>query len=284
MRIIKAQIIKAVAGDFSVRTNSGETFTLKGRGKLKTDKLLVGDMIEFDKGEMVIEKLLPRKNQLIRPPVANVDQALIVVAPIPKPDFLLIDKLIIKFILSNIKPIIVINKLDLCAMGFLSSLVDQYGSICEIILFSALEPKTTQVVLNPVLSEKFSILVGQSAVGKTSIINSLLDTELEVGEMSKIGRGKNTTRHSEIFVLSNGGLIADTPGFSALDLEFSPGDILDCYLEFKPYLNKCRFDNCNHIKENDCAIKQAVKNGEINKERYERFVALFNLAKEKEKK
>jgi len=221
----------------------------------------------------------------VRPPLANVDQALIVVAPLPKPDFLLIDKLIIKFLLSKINPIIVINKLDLCAQGFLSSLVEQYASICEIVLFSALEPKSTSVVLNPILSGKFSILVGQSAVGKTSIVNCLLDSNLEVGDLSKIGRGKNVTRHSEIYSLDNGGLIADTPGFSALELEFSPGDILDCYTEFKPYLNKCRFDNCNHINEaeSDCVVKQAVKSGLINKDRYERFVALFKIAKEKEK-
>ena len=258
---------------------------LNGRGKLKTDKLLVGDWVEVNQTQNVIEKLLPRKNQLIRPPLANVDQALIVLAPIPKPDYLLIDKLIIKFILEKIEPIIVINKLDLCAQGFLSNIVDDYSRICQIVVVSSLDAAPTKVTLLPTLSEKFSILIGQSAVGKTSILNCLLDTNYEVGEISKIGRGKNTTRHSEIFTLENGGLIADTPGFSALDLEFTPEQILDCYVEFRPYLNKCRFDNCNHINESesDCAVKKAIKRGEISQTRYQRFVTLFNTAKEKEK-
>ncbi len=263
-----------------------QELTVSGRGKLKVDKLLVGDWVEVDEKQNVIEKLLKRENSLVRPPLANVAQALIVIAPIPKADFLLIDKLIIKFLLENIKPIIVINKLDLCANGFLVDIVDQYSKVCEIMVVSSLDRRPTKEILLPSLSEKFSILVGQSAVGKTSILNCLRDSNLEVGDLSKTGRGKHTTRHSEIFTLENGGLIADTPGFSSLDLEFSKEQILDCYTEFKPYLNKCRFDNCNHIgeAEKDCAVKKAVKNGELNRARYDRFVTLFNIAKEKEKK
>ena len=260
--------------------------SVSGRGKLKTDKLLVGDFVEVDEKQKVITKLLPRTNQLVRPPLANVEQALIVIAPIPKADYLLIDKLIIKFTLEKIKPIIVINKLDLCANGFLVDVVDQYSRVCEIMVVSSIDLRPTKEILLPLLSEKFSILVGQSAVGKTSILNCLIDSNLDVGELSKSGRGKHTTRHSEIFTLENGGLIADTPGFSSLELEFSKEQILDCYLEFQPYLNKCRFDNCNHIgeAEKDCAIKQAVKADKISKKRYDRFVTLFNYAKEKEKK
>ncbi len=245
----------------------------------------MGDWVDFDKEKCVIEKLLPRKNQLIRPPLANVDQALIVVAPLPKPDYLLIDKLIIKFLMTSITPIIVINKLDLCAQGFLSQVVEDYSRVCEIIVVSSLDDKPTHATLLPILSGKLSILVGQSAVGKTSILNCLIGGEQLVGDISKNGHGKNTTRHSEIFVLDNGGGIADTPGFSALELEFSPEQIVDSYLEFKPYLNKCRYDNCNHIheKECDCVVKQAVKRGDISQARYDRYVTLFELAKEKEK-
>lgn len=287
MNIIKAQIIKAVGGDFTVKVDT-QVLVLKGRKKLKGDKLFVGDFVEIDEKQGVIESLIERQNFLVRPPLANVEQAIIVVAPIPKPDYFLIDKLLVKFFSLNIKPVIVINKIDICAFGLINELVEQYGKVCEIYMISALDYQTTAITLNPVLTGKFSILTGQSAVGKSSILNCLLpDVTLETGGLSRIGRGRNTTRHSEIFMLENGALIADTPGFNAFELdEFSPEDIIDNYPEFKQFSNKCKFNNCNHIKEktDSCAVKRAVESGEMNKLRYERYVKLYEIASEKEKK
>ncbi len=283
--MIKAQVIKAIGGNFWVKIDN-EVIMAKSRKKLKDDKVFVGDFVEFDKEQKVIDAVCERKNFLIRPPLANVEQALIVIAPLPKPDFLLVDKMLIKFFSLNIKPVIVINKIDLCVQGFIDEVIAQYGKICEIVLVSALDYNNTATTLNPVLSGKFSILTGQSAVGKTSILNVLVpDIEMETGGISKIGRGRNTTRHSEIFVMHNGALIADTPGFNALELdEFTPEDIIDNYPEFKEF--KCKFNDCNHLGEyeKDCKIKQAVKEGKINALRYERYLKLYELAKEKEKK
>ena len=286
MNIIKAQIIKAVGGDFTVKVDT-QVLVLKGRKKLKGDKLFVGDFVEIDEKQGVIESLIERQNFLVRPPLANVEQAIMVVAPIPKPDYFLIDKLLVKFFSLNIKPVIVMNKIDICASGLINELVEQYGKVCEIYMISALDYQTTATTLNPVLTGKFSILTGQSAVGKSSILNCLLpDVTLETGGLSRIGRGRNTTRHSEIFMLENGALIADTPGFNAFELdEFSPEDIIDNYPEFKQFSNKCKFNNCNHIKEktDSCAVKRAVESGEMNKLRYERYVKLYEIASEKEK-
>lgn len=287
MIIIKAQIIKAVGGDFTVKIDT-QKLTLKGRKKLKDNKLFVGDFVEIDEKQGVIEKVFERKNFLVRPPLANVEQALIVVAPVPKPDFLLIDKLLIKFFSLDIKPVIVINKIDICSTGLINDIVEQYGKICEIQMLSALDYKATAEVLLPLLSGKFSILTGQSAVGKTSIMNCLLpEISLETGGVSRIGRGRNTTRHSEIFMLDNGALIADTPGFNAFELdEFTPEDIIDNYPEFKEFSKDCKFNNCNHISESIdlCAVKRAVENKEINEQRFERYVKLYLKAYEKEKK
>ncbi len=285
--MIKAQIIKGVGGDFWVR-NDTEVLVVKGRKKLKEDRLYIGDYVEVDEGAKVIEKLLPRRNFLVRPPLANVEQALIVIAPIPKPDLLLVDKLLVKFFSLGIKPIIVINKIDLCATAIIQEVTAQYHDVCDIVLISALDYNTTSVILNPILEGKFSILTGQSAVGKTSILNCLKpDITSETGELSRIGRGRNTTRHSEIFVLDTGAMIADTPGFNAFQLdEFTPEDIVDNYIDFHKFSSRCKYNNCNHINEDagDCAIKKAVNSGEISRARYERYRTLFTTALEKEKK
>ncbi len=287
MVIIRAQIIKSVGGDFTVKIDE-QILVVKGRKKLKDDKLLVGDFVEVDEKNKVIEALYPRKNKLIRPPLANIEQALIVVAPLPKPDFLLIDKLLIKFFSLKIKPVIIINKIDLCATELVNEICSQYKNVYNIQMISALDFNQTSTILNPILSGKFSILTGQSAVGKTSILNALKpEISQEVGELSRIGRGKNTTRHSEIYVLENGAMLADTPGFNALELdEFTPEDIIDNYPEFDKLKQDCRYNNCNHIHEtlDDCAVKRAVENKLINGERYNRYVTLYNIAKVKESK
>jgi len=231
---------------------------------------------------------LPRKNELVRPPIANVDIALIVVAVVPSVDFLLVDKLLIKFFSLGIEPVIVVNKMDLePASQFLDDLRAQYGEFVKIVSTTAMSGKSGVSSLYPILAGKFSVLTGQSAVGKSSLLGVILsDDTIRVGELSaKTLRGKNTTRQSEIFVLDNGGLIADTPGFSAFELDnLSPEDIIDYTPELQKFSQKCKYNNCNHIGESIdiCAVKRAVSENEFNKDRYLRFRDLYRRAKEKE--
>ena len=238
----------------------------------------------------VIEKLLPRQNELVRPPVANVTQALILIAPVPKPDFLLIDKLLIKYFSLGIKPILVINKIDLTTSKKLIATVEaQYQPVCQIVKICAHDGKCVRDTLEPICRNELTLLTGQSAVGKTSALNALLpDIQQEIGGLSaKTDRGKNTTRHSEIFVLQNGGLIVDSPGFSAFVLEsFTPEDILDYTVELAHFSKDWKYNNCNHIAESPtiCAVKRAVDSGELNRDRYIRFCEIYKIAKEMEDK
>lgn len=165
----------------------------------------------------------------------------------------------------------------------------QYGHICDIVCVSALDKERSHAALMPYLADKFTLLTGQSAVGKTSLLNILVEgCARDVGDLSaKTERGKNTTRHSEIFMLDNGGLLADSPGFNAYELDnFTPEDILDYTLELRAVANDCKFNNCSHIGEDAsiCAVKRAVAAGEINIDRYTRFCELYRIAKEKEDK
>jgi len=262
----------------------------KARKKLKLNRLKVGDLVEVDEKLGVIERVLPRKNELVRPPVANVDIALVVVATVPSVDYMLLDKLLIKFFALGIEPVIVVNKMDLADASELFEEVNrQYSEIARVIGVSAFGGIEGLKPLLDLVKGKFAILTGQSAVGKTSILRVLLpNVNMEVGELSlKTARGKNTTRHSEIFVLNNGGLIADTPGFSAFELDdFSPEDIIDNTPELKKFSADCKYNNCNHFGEDEqiCAVKRAVRSGDININRYNRYCELYKIAKDKEDK
>ncbi len=278
-----------MAGEFAALSGNGVQ-NYKARKKLKLNRLKVGDFVEVDEELLVIERVLPRKNELVRPPVANVDMALIVVAPVPSPDFMLIDKLLIKFFALGIEPIILVNKMDLAkADELFNEISAQYRDVAKILGVSAKRGVESLSSLINILRDKFTILTGQSAVGKTSLLRVLLpNVSMEVGELSaKTARGKNTTRHSEIFVLNNGGMIADTPGFSAFELDdFLPEDIIDNTPELARFSGNCKYNNCNHLGESEqiCAVKQAVKLGEINIDRYNRYCDLFKIAKDKEDK
>ncbi len=289
MKKIKARVIKGVGGDFWV--SAGEKIEIaKARKKLKLGKIKVGDFVEVDLEQKVIERLLPRENELIRPPVANIEQGFIVIGIVPKPDFLLIDKLIIKFNSLKIEPKIVINKMDIATEEFLAEVEANYGKVCEIIEVSAKESKEeAKKTLMSKLEGKLTVLTGQSAVGKTSILKILKpEVEMEVGDLSaKTARGKNTTRHSEVFVLDNGGFIIDTPGFNAFVLDdFTPEQIIDNYFDFRQYSKECKYNNCNHLGEgvNICAVKRAVEQGEICEDRYMRYCQIYKEAKEQESK
>ncbi len=245
----------------------------------------MGDNVEIKKDEFsnnyVITKVLPRKNELIRPKVTNIDQLLIVVSPVPKPDLMLVDKLIINCFINNIEPILVINKSDITSSQQIKDLKEQFEQVVKkIIVVSALKQNNIQE-LKSVLQNKTSVFAGQSAVGKSSLLNAI-DPQINQATnilSKKVERGKHTTRECTIFVLENNILIADTPGFSMLELNFKFPDLPYYYPEFENY--KCKFNNCTHTTEVGCEVINAVNNGKINLERYNRYAQLLKQLKQK---
>lgn len=220
--------------------------------------------------------------------MSNIDKMFIVVAPIPAPDLMLVDKLLVQCEISKITPILVINKTDLCQQSFIDDITNQYDSVAKIYKTSTLNKETIKA-LKDEMQDNLCIFVGQSAVGKSSLINILLPNALRaVGDISTHNnRGKNCTRESQIYLMNNGAKIADTTGFSALELKnINKEQLNDCYLEIKKYSRKCTYNTCNHYKEGleECAVKKAVKQGKISENRYKRYVALYEELKKLEDK
>ncbi len=248
-------------------------FVAKGALKIKSDGISTGDFVETD--ESSVTKVLPRKNKLSRPNIANVDLVAVVVGTPPEPDFFLIDKLISVCEIKGIEVAIVVNKSDL-GDSTAKKIVENYGKAVKSIFVVSTKTRDGLTSLSDFLTGKLTAFVGQSAVGKTSLLNALFGLERTVGDLSeKTKRGKQTTTASLIY---DGGraLVADTPGFTAFDLEISSDDLPFSYPEFQPFLQRCRFSDCKHLNEPDCAVKDAVTRGEINKERYSRYKLIYD--------
>lgn len=284
---MEGRIIKIISGMAHVLTETFETVQAVPTGNLKKEiKLLVGDIVNIVKDDysknFVITSFSPRKNCLVRPTVSNVDQLVIVIAPSPAPDFYLVDKLIVYCNMHAINPILVINKTDKTNNEFLTQVISDYAPVVSnIIQTSAAKGEVNN--LKEILTNKLTVFAGQSAVGKSSLLNALFPTlNQQTNVLSKkVDRGKHTTRVCEIFSFDNC-LVADTPGFSMLDLlDLNPSDLSDYYTEFLPYKN-CKFSNCNHTNLNDsnCAVAMAVKNNKISLNRYNRYVTIYKKLKE----
>lgn len=264
-------ILKKNADKFTVELN-GKPFIMSARN-LKKDGIFVGDKVECKND--VIEKVLERKNILIRPPLANVDTMIIVVAMEPKPDFLLVDKLLVFCMVKGIKPILCINKSDL-SESFVKDVEKIYKDVVDIVSISTLDKS----VLNLKKYIKgVTALAGQSAVGKSSIINALLGKEIAVvGDFSKkVMRGKQTTRLVELYDLGNENYLADTAGFSKLSEELlivNENELKDYYPDFINYAHMCKYKSCQHLKLDDCGVVKAVSEGKISKIRYENYKIL----------
>ncbi len=251
---------------------------LLARKNLKNDGIFVGDIVEYDEKQKTIEKVLPRKNLLIRPPMANLDKMFIVIASVPKPDFYLIDKLIIFCKINAIKPVLVVNKADLLNEALKNVLLNTYKNILPICFASAKENDVKEI-LNQV--KGICAFAGQSAVGKSSLINAILGQQKEeVGELSlKTDRGKQTTRMVTLYKLNKKDCLADTAGFSKLDENLIEIDknLLDRYFdEFLKFIPQCEYSSCNHIAEKKCGVKEALFLGKISEKRYNSYVKLFN--------
>jgi len=242
-----------------------------------TDKLFVGDIVDFSDGR--INSILERKNLISRPNVANIDVLIIVLSEVPKPDFILLDKLLINCQIENITPIICINKQDISDRRFIRDILKEYEPVgFEILITSAKTGKGIKR-LKKEIKNKLSSFSGQSAVGKTSILNCLdKNLSLETGELSlKTDRGKHTTRTSQIFKISKNTYITDTPGFSKIDLEkIEPNKLKEFYPEYLKNSDKCKFRGCTHINEPDCRIKKMTEAGGLSVDRYYRYLQIYD--------
>lgn len=281
-------ILKALSGFYYVDDGS-RLITCRGRGKFRHEKQtpLVGDRVRFtqleeDKG--ALDEILPRKNEFWRPAVANIDQLVIIASQaIPVTDPFLIDRVISIADTRDCECIICINKCDLESGEELAEIYTKAGfpTIC-------VSAETGEGIeqLRSLISGKVSAFTGNSGVGKSSILNALEPgIALKTGDVSeKLGRGRHTTRHVELFRLSCGAVVADTPGFSSFDTDRGEEiqrkeELPNAFREFRPYLGQCQFQNCAHIKEKGCAVLSAVRDGEIVPSRHQSYVRLYEQAK-----
>ena len=284
---LQGTIIKGIGGFYYVEA-AGEIYECKARGAFRKAKItpLVGDSVEIsveENNKNSIENIGDRKNFFNRPPISNVDNLVIISSTCdPKPNMLIIDRLTAVAYHKDVRPIIVFTKDDL---NDAREYVDIYRST-GIPVFSV-SNRTGEGVeeIKSLLDGSISVFTGNSGVGKSSLLNCIApEFSLKTGEISqKLGRGRHTTRHVELFRVGNG-YIADTPGFSSLDFETNDiimkEDIADCFPEFRDYLGQCKFTSCAHVNDKGCKILEALKNGEINSSRHESYVALYNEVKD----
>lgn len=278
----KAKIIKIVSNRYEVLDEEGKRLLCVAMGKLRRQKTpVVGDevMIEAFADQIGIQKLLPRRNELLRPAIANVDQAIIVMS-CKDPDFstVLIDRLIFSVCYAQIHPVLCFTKTDLIAPNdAIWQRIQEYRDSGYEVYTSGKDD--ADAALLHTLKGKISVLTGQSGAGKSSLLNRIEPSfQLKTQVISKaLGRGKHTTRHCELHEVA-GGWVADTPGFSSLDLTSMEVRILaERIPDFQPYLHQCRFNDCIHIKEPDCAIRMASEAGHIHKERYAHYVEVAEM-------
>lgn len=284
-KTLTGQIVKIIANRYTVKCGE-RAFVAYAGGKLRlVGDLYVGDKVVFRplKPYAVIEEVLKRKNSLIRPYVANIDAVLIMIAKEPEPDLLLADKIIINCYKEGIEPVLCYNKSDLAEDGEIEKIFSAYRDMLNCVAVSA-KDGTGFDKLKEVISGRLIALAGQSAVGKTSILNALSGLRLKTGELSeKIARGKNTTRHIEIFE-ALGGSVIDTCGFSMLELlDIKPEELKLYYDEYIELSANCRYHACCHIWEPGCAVKKALGDGVIDSGRYGRYNIIYKELKEQEK-
>lgn len=283
----EGRIQKALSGFYYVDTGS-ELLTCRARGKFRKEGIspLVGDRVEvreLGNGEGFVEKLLPRRNAFSRPAVANIDQLVVIAsAAIPRTDPFLIDRVAAIAALKNCEVLILLNKCDLERADELYGIYRAAGF--QTLRVSA-ETGEGLEALKPLISGKLSAFTGNSGVGKSSILNALDPAfHLQVGEISEaLGRGRHTTRHVELYRLSCGAEVVDSPGFSSFETEELNLELKrrlpETFLDFRPYLDGCRFVGCSHTKEKGCAVLEAVRRGDIQKSRHDSYLRLYEELK-----
>ncbi|MCD7840069.1 MAG: ribosome small subunit-dependent GTPase A [Erysipelotrichaceae bacterium] len=289
--MLSGLIVKALAGFYYVENNQ-TIYQCKASGKFRKNdqKPLVGDICDFtieNTNEGYIRKLHPRKNELVRPPICNIDQALLVFsAKEPDMNTLLLDRFLAIIEHHDIEPIICITKIDLLDNDDIYDLMKPYEIAGYRIYYTSSSTHQGIEDIKYLFKNKVTVFTGQSGVGKSSLLNALdIHLNIETKEISKaLGRGKHTTRHVELLKMYDG-YVADTPGFSSLDIEMEPVELAHSYHDFNELSLNCKFRECLHDSEPSCAVKLAVEEGKISKERYQHYLTfLAETKKLKEKK
>ncbi|HAX71898.1 MAG TPA: ribosome small subunit-dependent GTPase A [Firmicutes bacterium] len=292
----KGTILKALSGFYYVENKeTGELIQCRSRGLFRKKKItpLVGDFVSFqleEDGTGYVMEVHERTNELVRPPIANVDMALVVFS-VKEPDFnlKLLDRFLAVIEANRIEPVIVLTKLDLLTEEERASIqpsIDYYSNIGYKIIETSAKKGLGLEEIMELMNDHIIVICGQSGVGKSSLLNSIDETlALQVNEISKaLGRGKHTTRHVELHKI-NEGLIADTPGFSSLDLDqLEPIDLSQCFIDFYELSDSCKFRGCLHENEPKCAVKSAVESGEIISTRYDNYLVFLNEIKTRKPK
>lgn len=287
MEKVKGKIIKGIGGFYYVET-ADAVYECKARGSFRKDKItpLVNDNVVIsvnENAENTVDEILPRKNSLARPPVANIDNLIIVVSTVePKPSTFVIDKLTAVAEFNGIEPVIVITKSDLSEADALYEIYSKAGFKTYIV---SNEDKKGIDGVRKILAGKTNVFTGNSGVGKTSLINNLDSAlSLKTAEISKkLGRGRHTTRQAEVFNICDGYII-DTPGFSSIDIDRSniimKDELCRCFRDFADFTDKCKFTSCSHTCEKGCAVVKAVEDGAISPSRHASYVQMYNDVKD----
>lgn len=291
--MMRGKIIKSIAGFYEVYTPYG-IYRCKAKGVFRAlkQKPLVGDDVTIDvtdensdPKEGNITSLLPRKNELVRPYVANVDQALLLFAIThPAPSYNMLDRFLITMARQNIPAVLCFNKQDIATEQEISELRDTYEACGCSVLFISTFSEESLLPVRQILRGKTTVITGPSGAGKSSLINRICpDANMETGELSrKIARGKNTTRYVRLLAAGEDTYVVDTPGFTSLYLDFVTAEDLKAYYpEFDRYQDQCRFRGCVHINEPGCAVKQALQRGEISRIRYRNYTELYQELKDR---
>ncbi|MGN1093898.1 MAG: ribosome small subunit-dependent GTPase A [Candidatus Neoclostridium sp.] len=279
------RVVKAGNVRFEVDTPDGSVVCNSRKKVKRNSDVLVGDLVYLENadGETVIKAVEKRRNSLIRPAVANVDQIVMLISPVPEPDYFLIDKLILNCHAKKIDCILCVNKTDI--RDLTDEIEKQYARSVRAIVPVCAKSGYIEKLL-PLLKNRITCLAGQSAVGKSSLCNALTGSDcFEEGELSeRIMRGKNTTTVASLVRISDGTFIVDTPGFSMLDVFDVTADELDLYYdEYVELSVGCKYHRCTHVAEPDCEVKRKVASGELSSERYERYKTLYETLKNAKK-
>lgn len=289
---MQGKIIKGIAGFYYIYAEDGNIYECKAKGIFRKDnfKPLVGDNVEItvlneEEKEGSVTSILPRRNSLIRPAVANVDQAFLIFAmENPKPNFLLLDRFLIMMKQQEIPAVICFNKKDVGEKEEMEKLYEIYTGCGYRVVFSSTYEGEGMDEIHEILKGKTTVVAGPSGVGKSSITNCMQgEVQMETGEISKkLKRGKHTTRHSQVIPVEKNTFLVDTPGFSSLYLtDMKEEELRDYFPEFVMYEPQCRFQGCMHIHEPGCAVKKALSEGKISQQRYDNYLALYEELKEK---
>ena len=285
----RGTLVRGIGSFYTVRDADRQEYTLRCKKKFRREKMtpMVGDEVLFTPGKGEehgwLEEILPRKTECLRPPVANVTRLVIVIAPVPEPDLLLVDRQISRAFSQGMDVVMAVNKCDLDGGTLAEQMKHEYAKAgIRIIAVSAKKGAGLEEIREALGGNALCCFTGQSGAGKSTMLNALLGLELETGDISrKISRGKNTTRHTEL-IEKNGIRVMDTAGFNLLEAEatLEPEKLKERWSEFAPYEGKCRFRECLHDREPGCAVTEAAARGELSESRLERYRALLAETRE----